>query len=375
VKNNYQGAFVVNGCTFTVNGTANLLNGLASFEIDFLTTSSVLNLAGGGHAQELYLNHSAPVQGQLHITGGTFAMDDPHLHGWANVFVDAGTLSLGAAFNAANTQGFALNLGASLTVAAGGTLNLYDSFSKDLIFGYVDASSGACGKLENFGTVYWTSNPLSHSADTLLAIPVLNHGTFTTDGLNGSQLEFGKAGLANVTDGYAYKQDGGVFKMINGAIDVFDAGYEQTGGDCNIDSYINGNLMYFNSANRIAAFDGGTLTFGGALGTYGTLDLDTRDANQNPSVQFHGVSITEHFNASQSSVCDVIAASNCNVDIDRAAKWKGAQDGSWGTAPESWNFMLFHSVTGAFAAGNVSWPGSSAGWQQLAGLWSFIGNQ
>jgi hypothetical protein len=373
VQHTYVGTFVVSGgATLTVNGTANLTNGNNKFEIDFGDNNSAVKLAGGGSAHILYLNGGAPVRGQFRVTGGTFSMDDPYGYCWTNVYVDnGGTMSLGAAFDRNNnTHGFALNLGASLTVATGGTLMLFNSWGKDLIWGYVDSSSGACGKLENSGTVKAKGGVNT----TVLNIPVLNHGSFTTYG--GNTVEFKKAGLNSVTDGYAFKQDGGTFYLTTASSAVFDAGYKQTGGDFNVDASTC--VVELDTGNRIADFEGGTITFGGPLYSYGLLWFKSGDGGC--TVNFHGVGITQHFDAAgDGNACDRIWVTSGQLDIDANATWRAVKDHDWTDGKTRWYFIrLDQPVGGRFAANNATWPGANgAAWQQdlINNVWLWEGDK
>jgi hypothetical protein len=233
----------------------------------------------------------------------------------------------------------------------------------------VDSSSGVCGKLENSGTVKAEGGVNS----TVLNIPVVNHGSFTVYG--GLPVEFKKAGLNSVTDGYAFKQDGGTFYLTTNSNALFNAGYEQTGGNFNVDA--SSCVVELDTANRVADFKGGTITFGGPLYSYGRLYFTSSDFGF--TVNFHGVGVTQHFDAAGGgNACDSIVSSGTGtLDVDANATWRAVKDHDWTVNRTQWFFINFkyHSGSG-FAANNVTWPGAlGAAWEHdlVNNIWSWKG--
>jgi hypothetical protein len=143
--------------------------------------------------------------------------------------------------------------------------------------------------------------------------------------------------------------DGGSITLKNLTTMVVDAGYKQTGGAFTTDGSSLCDL-YLNVGNRVAEFDGGTLSPGGT--GFGGLKIDTQDGGgTTDKVNLHGVELDVNIKGNDRTMKSQLYCPNGTVDIGMTSKLVVKAVGAV-QKNLTWYVILAKSIPNDFAMAN-----------------------
>jgi hypothetical protein len=351
--NGYTGTVTINGAIdlqvqTTVGGVTDWTNGGTVVTFQMASLSSEIDLEAGGTFQAFTINGPGGGGGGLLLLGnGAFTDTQAAVNTWADVKIGGDTATF--ILNTNNATSFVLRDGATMTVASGSTLALGDSNGKQLI-----SATSINSYVANSGTVLWQW--ANGTANTKINVALLNYGTVSIDDQSGTGA-MGSVGLefmssSPTTGDDAVKMDGGSITLKNQGRMIVDAGYYQTGGTfttnnptANTRSY-----LYLNNTHRVAEFDGGTVSMGGAV--YQALAIDTQDGGgATVTVNLHGAELDVTIKGDTSAIQNQLYCPNGTVDINNASKLV-VTSGVAVKAMKTWTIILANGIPNDFTDAN-----------------------
>jgi hypothetical protein len=317
---------ILDAVTLESTGSAGFTNGGNTVNINFTSTSSKLQLDGGGSLSDFSFRGA---RGTVAVTGGTLSKQQAGTGGTSSDFIisNTATLSIGGVITFTGGAGITIASGASMIIQPLNTTVLSDN--------------NGGGIIENWGTVTWNGQG---GNTTEIDMAFLNHNTATFANTFAA-LKFGHSSQA--TNGYSVMMDNGLL-TLNTFMQT-PKGYYQTGGTL---TGIAGDIDFLKSGS-VAELDGGVVKTG--MQPAGTFLIF-----ENGNVNFHGAELDVRLDPA-ANVCDNVFVKVGNLDITAASTLKT----TWLPnrpplqKPRAWTVLGAGLINGNFTQDFTATPGVS----------------